>query len=179
MMRIATYKDIIHAQTLCDWYEESAKARGIGIAKREKSYIEKKMIDGNSIIAFNETTGDLIGFCYIETFDDQTFVVNSGLIIRPDARKEGLGKKMKMKVFKLSRTKYPKAKIFGITTSLAVMRINTEIGYHPVTFSELTSSEDFWKGCKSCKNYSILQENNRKMCLCTAMVYDKLNDEYS
>lgn len=178
MIRIATSKDIIYAKTLCNWYEESAKERGIGIAKREKNYIEKKIINGDSVIAFDQKTNKIIGFCYIETFDDQNFVVNSGLIICSNFRKRGLGKKIKMKVFKLSRTKYPKAKIFGITTSLAVMRINTEIGYHPVTFSELTSSEDFWKGCRSCKNYSILQENNRKMCLCTAMVYDKLNDKY-
>lgn len=177
-IRIANSNDVIHAQMLCDWYEESAKTRGIGIAKREKSYIEKKMINGDAVIAFDEQTNELSGFCYIETFDDHAFVVNSGLIIRPDLRKAGLGKKIKMEVFKLSRTKYPTAKIFGITTSFPVMKINTEIGYHPVTFSELTSSDDFWKGCKSCKNYHILQENNRKMCLCTAMVYDKLDDEY-
>lgn len=176
MIKIATFEDIVYAQILCNWYEESAKERGIGIAKREKNYIEQKMINGDSVIAFNKLDNKLLGFCYIETFDDQSFVVNSGLIIRPEARKTGLGKKIKMKIFKLSRSKYPKAKIFGITTSLAVMRINTQIGYHPVTFSELTSSEDFWKGCKSCKNYSILQANNKKMCLCTAMVYDKLND---
>lgn len=176
MIKVATSEDIVYSQLLCDWYAESAKARGIGIAKREKNYIEKKMIDGDSVIACNKLDNKLLGFCYIETFDDQTFVVNSGLIIRPDVRNLGLGKKIKMKIFQLSRNKYPKAKIFGITTSLAVMRINTQIGYHPVTFSELTSSEDFWKGCKSCKNYSILQENNKKNCLCTAMVYDKLNN---
>lgn len=177
MIKIATSEDIVYAQTLCDWYKESAKARGIGIAKRERKYIEKKMIDGDAVIAFNKLDNRLLGFCYIETFDDKNFVVNSGLIIHPNARNLGLGKKIKMKIFQLSRKKYPQAKIFGITTSLAVMRINTQIGYHPVTFSELTSSEDFWKGCKSCKNYSILQENNKKVCLCTAMVYDKFNDE--
>ena len=176
MIRTANKKDVIYAQTLCNWYAESAKTRGIGIAKREKKYIKSKMINGDSIIAFEKSTNKLIGFCYIETFDDQTFVVNSGLIIRKDSRNLGLGKKIKMEVFKLSRKKYPKAKIFGITTSLAVMRINTKIGYHPVTFSELTSSDDFWKGCKSCKNYHILEENFRKMCLCTAMVYDKICD---
>lgn len=178
MIRTANKKDVIYAKTLCDWYEESAKSRGIGIAKREEDYIKNKMINGDSIIAFEKNNKEIIGFCYIETFDDHNFVVNSGLIIRSDARKLGLGKKIKKEVFKLSRNKYPRAKIFGITTSLAVMRINTEIGYHPVTFSELTSSDDFWKGCKSCKNYHILEENKRKMCLCTAMVYDKLDNNF-
>ena len=64
------------------------------------------------------------------------------------------------------------AKIFGITTSLAVMRINSELGYKPVTFSELTSDESFWKGCQSCPNYDILTRNKRNNCLCTGMLYD-------
>jgi hypothetical protein len=106
-------------------------------------------------------------------------VVNSGLIVNTALRKEGLGRAIKHEVFKLSRTKYPAAKIFGITTSLAVMKINTELGYKPVTFTELTRSDDFWKGCSSCKNYPILMENDRKMCLCTGMVYDTLNDQFS
>jgi hypothetical protein len=55
------------------------------------------------------------------------------------------------------------------------MKINSDLGYEPVTFSELTTSEDFWKGCKSCKNFGILMENERKMCLCTGMLFDKLD----
>ncbi|WP_460499826.1 GNAT family N-acetyltransferase [Hymenobacter agri] len=130
----------------------------------------KKMASGDGIIAFVDD--ELAGFCYIETFDDKTFVVNSGLIVNSEIRKGGVGRAIKQAVFELSRTKYPQAKIFGITTSLAVMKINTDLGYEPVTFSELTTSEDFWKGCKSCKNYGILMENERKMCLCTGMLYD-------
>ena len=128
------------------------------------------MASGDGIIAFVDD--QLAGFCYIETFDDKTFVVNSGLIVNAEIRKGGVGKAIKQAVFDLSRSKYPQAKIFGITTSLAVMKINTDLGYEPVTFSELTTSEDFWKGCKSCKNYSILMENERKLCLCTGMLYD-------
>ncbi|MCB9201948.1 MAG: GNAT family N-acetyltransferase [Flavobacteriales bacterium] len=179
LIRVADSSDKVYAEVLCSWYEESAKQRGIGIAKRKPEYIEKKMTEGDAVVAFDDD-GEFVGFCYIETFDNKSFVVNSGLIIKPELRKAGLGKKIKMEVFRLSRTKYPRAKIFGITTSFPVMKINTEIGYHPVTFSELTTSDEFWNGCKSCKNYHILMENERKMCLCTAMVYDKIDsDKYS
>ena len=172
-IRVATAADAHYADTLCQWYIESAKQRGTGIAKREPAYVAQKMAAGDGIIAFVD--GELAGFCYIETFDDKTFVVNSGLIVNANIRKGGVGRAIKRGVFRLSRTKYPQAKIFGITTSLAVMKINTDLGYEPVTFSELTTSEDFWKGCKSCKNYGILTENERKMCLCTGMLFDNLS----
>ncbi|WP_205012944.1 GNAT family N-acetyltransferase [Hymenobacter nivis] len=169
-IRVATAEDAIYADTLCQWYIASAQQRGTGIAKREPAYVAQKMASGDGILAFVD--GELAGFCYIETFDDKSFVVNSGLVVNVELRKHGVGRAIKQAVFNLSRTKYPQAKIFGITTSLAVMKINTDLGYEPVTFSELTQSEDFWKGCKSCKNYGILMENERKMCLCTGMLYD-------
>ena len=169
-IRVATAADAQYADLLCQWYVESAKTRGTGIAKREPAYVAQKMASGDSIIAFVDDR--LAGFCYIETFEDKNFVVNSGLVVNAEIRKSGVGRAIKQAVFDLSRTKYPQAKIFGITTSLAVMKINTDLGYEPVTFSELTQSEDFWKGCKSCKNFGILMENERKMCLCTGMLFD-------
>jgi N-acetylglutamate synthase-like GNAT family acetyltransferase len=169
-IRVATAADAQYADQLCQWYIASAKQRGTGIAKREPAYVAQKMASGDSVIAFVDD--QVAGFCYIETFDDKTFVVNSGLVVNAQIRKHGVGRAIKQAVFELSRSKYPNAKIFGITTSLAVMKINTELGYKPVTFSELTASEDFWKGCKSCKNYGILVENERKMCLCTGMLFD-------
>ena len=176
-LRVANAADAQYVETLCQWYAESAKTRGVGIAKRDPNYLIKKMEKGDSIIAFIDD--QLAGFCYIETFEDAKFVVNSGLIVNTELRKEGLGRAIKHRVFELSRTKYPAAKIFGITTSAAVMKINNELGYRPVTFPELTQSDDFWKGCSSCKNYGILMENQRKMCLCTGMVYDNLDDSFT
>ena len=52
------------------------------------------------------------------------------------------------------------------------MKLNSRMGYVPVTFSELTEDEEFWRGCQGCCNYDILQRNNRRMCLCTGMLYD-------
>ena len=79
---------------------------------------------------------------------------------------------IKHKIFNLSKTQYPESKIFGLTTGLAVMKINSELGYEPVTYSELTQDEAFWSGCKSCVNFDILMSKERKNCMCTAMLYD-------
>lgn len=161
-----------YAQIICDTIEESARVRGTGIARRTPEYILTKMHNGNAIIALE---GDeFAGFCYIEVWGHEKFVANSGLIVHPDFRNRGLAKDIKKAVFDLSRKKYPDAKIFGITTGLAVMKINYELGYQPVTFSELTDDESFWKGCQTCKNYDILTRTERKMCLCTGMLYDPL-----
>lgn len=177
-VRTANAKDVQFSHLLCEWYEESAKQRKTGIAKRDPLYIEKKMKEENAVIAFDEK-GELAGFSYIETYEDEKFVVNSGLIVRPNMRTSGLGREIKHAIFRLSRTKFPNSKIFSITTSLAVMKMNYNLGYKPVTFSELTQSDQFWKGCQGCKNYDILMENERKMCLCTGLVYDNLSDQFS
>lgn len=160
----------VFAAQICDTIAESAKVRGTGIARRTPEYILGKMTNGNAIIALE---GDrFAGFCYIEVWDHEKFVANSGLIVHPDFRNQGLAKRIKEAVFKLSQKKYPDAKIFGITTGLAVMKINYELGYQPVTFSELTTDESFWEGCKTCTNYDILTRTKRNMCLCTGMLYD-------
>lgn len=159
------------AQIICDEMASSAKARGTGIAKRSPEYIQQKMREGKAVIAFNQD-GIWAGFCYIETWSHGGYVANSGLIVAPPFRKGGLAKAIKKKIFELSRTTYPEAKIFGLTTGLAVMKINSELGYEPVTYSELTQDEAFWAGCKSCVNYEILMSKERKNCLCTAMLYD-------
>jgi hypothetical protein len=160
-----------YAEIICQEMEESAKARGTGIAKRSPEYIMQKMQEGKAVIALS-SEGEWAGFCYIESWSHGKYVANSGLIVSPAFRKGGVAKEIKKKVFELSRAKYPQAKIFGLTTGLAVMKINSDLGYEPVTYSELTDDEEFWKGCRSCVNFDILQMKERKNCLCTAMLYD-------
>lgn len=171
IVQVADKSHLQYAQTICNEMEASAKARGTGIAKRSPEYIEEKMLEGKAIIALTKEN-TWAGFCYIETWSHGKYVANSGLIVSPDFRKSGLAKDIKKKVFELSRKKYPEAKIFGLTTGLAVMKINSDLGYEPVTYSELTQDEDFWKGCRSCVNFDILTSKDRKNCLCTAMLYD-------
>ncbi len=169
-IQYATSDHTGYAEAICELIETAAKQRGTGIAKREPEYIKTKMHNGNAVIALD---GDkLAGFCYIEIWGDKQYVANSGLIVHWDYRGAGLARDIKAKAFELSRKKYPDAKLFGITTSLPVMKINSDLGYRPVTFSELTQDETFWNGCQSCPNYDILTRNNRKNCLCTGMLYD-------
>jgi hypothetical protein len=171
VIEVATDKHLKFAQAIVDEMAESAKVRGTGIAKRTPDYVALKIKEGKAVIATHKD-GTWAGFCYIETWETGTFVANSGLIVSPLFRKSGLARGIKQKVFELSRKKYPEAKIFGLTTGLAVMKINSELGYIPVTYSELTSDDKFWKGCESCVNFEILTNKERKNCLCTAMLYD-------
>jgi hypothetical protein len=175
VIRVATAADAIWAQTICDEMEASAKSRGTGIAKRSPEYIKLKMLEGKAVVALSKD-GEWAGFCYIETWGHGEYVANSGLIVSPQFRKGGLAKRIKQEVFALSRRKYPNSKIFGLTTGLAVMKINSDLGYRPVTYSELTNDEEFWKGCRSCVNFEILTLKERKNCLCTAMLYDPAQD---
>lgn len=171
IVRVATANDQGYAETITTEMEESAKARGTGIAKRSPEYIRQKMDEGKAVIA-TLADGTWVGFCYIEAWEHDQYVANSGLIVSPAFRKSGVAKQIKQRIFELSRKKYPNAKIFGLTTGLAVMKINSDLGYEPVTYSELTTDEEFWKGCRSCVNYEILMSKERKNCMCTAMLYD-------
>lgn len=175
IIKVAESNDIKYAVAITNEMENSAKARGTGIAKRSPDYITKKILEGKAVIAVT-ADGTWVGFCYIEAWGHDQFVANSGLIVSPAFRKSGVAKQIKKRIFDLSREKYPDAKIFGLTTGLAVMKINSELGYEPVTYSELTDDEDFWAGCKSCVNYDILMSKERKNCMCTAMLYEPKED---
>lgn len=177
-LEVSSEKHLVYVEEIRNEMEDSAKKRGTGIAKRSSEYLGKKISEGNSIIAIDEN-GTWAGFCYIETWTNGEYVANSGLIVSPQFRNVGLATKIKERIFELSREKYPNAKIFGLTTGLAVMKINSNLGYKPVIYSELTQDEQFWNGCKNCVNYDILMMKERKNCLCTAMLFvpENLNKE--
>jgi GNAT superfamily N-acetyltransferase len=168
---IAQEEHYKYAKEICDTIESSALLRGTGIAKRTPEYIKKKIHNRDAVIAL-DNKGIFAGFCYIESWQHGKFVAHSGLIVHPDFRNHGLAKKIKSFVFDYSLKKFPDAKVFGITTGLAVMKINSDLGYKPVPFSQLTTDPTFWKGCQTCTNYEILKSKDYKMCLCTGMLYD-------
>lgn len=169
-LEVSSEKHLVYVEEIRNEMEDSAKKRGTGIAKRSSEYLGKKISEGNSIIAIDED-GTWAGFCYIETWTNGEYVANSGLIVSPQFRNAGLATLIKERIFELSKEKYPNAKIFGLTTGLAVMKINSSLGYKPVIYSELTQDEQFWNGCKNCVNYEILMMKERKNCLCTAMLF--------
>lgn len=170
LVREATEEDIKYAQHICDLIYESALQRGTGIARRSPDYIAEKMKGGKAVVALDNDR--LVGFSYIESWGHGDFVATSGLIVDPEYRHQGLAERIKHSTFNLARHKFPQAKLFSITTSLPVMKLNTRLGYVPVTFSELTDDEEFWAGCKGCINYDILQRNNNVRCICTGMLFD-------
>lgn len=159
-----------YVDTILETISEAAKVRGTGIAKRTHEYVANKMCEAKAVIALD---GDkFAGFSYIETWQDKKYVTTSGLIVHPDYRGRGLAKRIKDMTFTLARTRWPHAKIFSLTSGAAVMAMNTQLGYKPVTFADLTQDEAFWKGCEGCVNVDILHRTNRKYCICTGMLYD-------
>ena len=160
-----------YADEICDEILLSARERGTGIARRTPEYIIDKMKAGKAIIAISED-GRFAGFSYIETWGGKTYVANSGLIVAHAFRGIGLAMRIKTRIFQLSRKLFPEAKIFSITTGAAVMKMNYELGFRPVTFAALTDDPEFWKGCQGCRNFGILESNGYRMCLCTGLLYD-------
>ena len=169
-IQVAGEEHVQYVDEILDTIARAAKVRGTGIAKRSPEYVKQKMIEHRAVVALYH--GNFAGFSYIESWSNKMFVANSGLIVSDAFRGIGLAKRIKKRIFELSRERFPHAKIFSLTTGAAVMKMNNELGYRPVTFSQLTDDEAFWKGCESCVNFDILQRNGRSMCLCTGMLYD-------
>uniref|UniRef100_A0AB33J0V6 GNAT family N-acetyltransferase n=1 Tax=Prevotella sp. GTC17254 TaxID=3236794 RepID=A0AB33J0V6_9BACT len=160
----------VYVDIILKTIEDAAKVRGTGIAKRTHEYLATKMKEAKAVIALD---GDrFAGFSYIETWGNKHYVTTSGLIVHPDYRGMGLAKRIKDMTFTLARKRWPQAKIFSLTSGSAVMKMNTQLGYHPVTFSDLTDDESFWRGCEGCVNKDVLHRTGRKYCICTAMLFD-------
>jgi GNAT superfamily N-acetyltransferase len=175
IIRAAVPADVVFADQIIREMESSAIARGSGISKRSAASVIEKIDNGKAVVAVT-VDGEWAGFSYFEPWENGKFVSNSGLIVSPKYRNLGIASQIKTQIFELSRSKYPKAKIFSITSGLAIMKLNTRLGFEPVTYSEVVQEAGFWEGCKSCVNYDVLQSKNRCNCLCTAMLFDpKIN----
>ncbi len=161
-----------YVDTILDTIAEAAKVRGTGIARRTHDYLTTKMKEAKAVIALRKSDKRFAGFSYIETWGNKQYVTTSGLIVHPDFRGLGLAKRIKDMTFTLARTRWPRAKIFSLTSGAAVMKMNTELGYKPVTFAELTDDEAFWRGCEGCCNVDVLHRTDRKYCICTGMLFD-------
>ena len=163
----------VYVDLILETIANAAKVRGTGIAKRSHAYVTQKMKEGKAIIALD---GDeFVGFMYIESWGNKQYVATSGLIVVDKYRNQGIAKRIKHAAFQLARLRWPKAKFFSLTSGSAIMKMNTELGYVPVSFADLTDDEAFWRGCKGCVNYDILERTQRKYCICTAMLFDPAN----
>lgn len=167
---VAEPRHVIFAEAVSNLIEQAAKEPHTGLALRSPQYLSEKISRGRAVIAL-DNYGRLAGFCYLETWQHEKYVAHSGLIVAPQHRNSGLAFEIKHRIFVLSKQLFPEAKIFGLTTSKAVMHINSELGYKPTSFRELTTDQEFWAGCKSCPYFDILERTERRNCLCTAMLY--------
>lgn len=168
MVADATHEKYV--DTILETIAASAQVRGTGIARRSHEYVATKMKEGKAVIAL---CGDkFAGFSYIESWGNKHYVTTSGLIVNPDYRGRGVAKRIKDLTFTLARVRWPKAKIFSLTSGSAVMKMNTQLGYLPVTFADLTDDDAFWRGCEGCKNVDVLHRTERHFCICTAMLFD-------
>lgn len=173
---VASAEHVGYVDEILDTINRAAKVRGTGIAKRSPEYVKQKMLERKAVIALYE--GEFAGFSYIECWSNKEFVANSGLIVADKFRGLGLATRIKRRIFQLSREMFPQAKIFSLTTGAAVMKMNFELGYRPVTFDQLTTDPAFWRGCESCVNFDILQRNGGHKCLCTGLLYDPAETQY-
>lgn len=148
---------------------EASKVKGNSIVMRDPDYLAQKMKEGKAVIALNE--GGFAGFCYIECWQEEKFVANSGLIVKPEYRGQGLATRIKKLIFEISRKLFPEACIFSITKSQAVIKMNTGLGFERVTYDQLTNDPKFWKGCDTCPNYHVLLANEGKTCHCIGLLY--------
>ncbi len=149
-----------YVDLVLDTIREAAKKRGTGIAERTHEYVATKMKEGKAVLALDPSKqselGDtFVGFSYIETWGNKSYVT-----------------RIKDHTFTLARVRWPHAKIFSLTSGDAVMKMNTALGYVPVSFNQLTDDDAFWRGCRGCINHPILEMKNRKFCICTGMLYD-------
>lgn len=167
---VADESHVKYVDTILQTIADAAKVRGTGIAKRSPEYVATKMREAKAVIALEGER--FAGFSYIETWGNKHYVTTSGLIVHPDYRGLGLAKRIKNLTFTLARVRWPHAKIFSLTSGSAVMTMNTQLGYHPVTFNDLTDDEAFWRGCQGCINHDVLERTGRKFCICTAMLFD-------
>lgn len=177
VITLATSQHYHYASDICNLIQESSKVRGTGIAGRTPQQVLQKMQENKGIIAL--ANGQLAGFCYFEVWENNQFVSNSALIIHPQFRRKNLARLIKEFAFKTARERYPDAILFGLTTSLPVMKINSELGLKPTVFSQLPQDQNFWEGCKSCVNFDILSRTQKQHCLCVGMLFDPKKEQHS
>jgi ribosomal protein S18 acetylase RimI-like enzyme len=148
-----------------------AARSGAAISVRPIEMLATKVRAGEAVIALTES-GEPVGFVFLSAWEDGRFVSHSGMVVAPGCRGNRVARKLKEKVFELSRRKYPQARIFSLTTSEAVLALNRALGFRVVRYEEVTRSGDFWAGCETCPFHAILLRNRRRSCRCTASVCD-------
>ena len=168
-VEVASEEHIPYIKDILAAIYEASQDKNNSIVMRDPDYLAAKMKEGKAVIALCD--GDFAGFCYIECWEEERYVANSGLIVKPEYRGQHLASRIKKKIFEVSREMFPNACIFSITKSQAVKKMNTALGFKQAPYEELTSDPKFWKGCDTCPYFPELLANNYKSCQCTGLLF--------
>ncbi len=137
------------------------------IATRTTEWLAKKVRARRAAVALD---GDeLVGFGYWSSWQEDTFVSHSGLVVRADYRGAGLGGDLKRVLFDSSRRQLPDARLISLTTSPQVRKLNLALGFEIVPLDQLTQDPAFWEGCKTCRNYEDVVARGEQCC-CEGML---------
>ena len=179
IVRLATPNDIEFINDISKEMAFSATQRGTGIALRTPEYLMGKINKDLAMIAIHPENGQWIGFCYLEFWQNEKYVANSGLIISPKYRGQGYTRDIKTAIFSYCKEKFPAATLFSLTSNAIVMKLNREFGYKEVPFSEIVNDVSFISGCDSWVDYVGLMTHIALSSKYIAMVHlpvDKLKE---
>ena len=167
-VRVAGPGDVVHAEAIAEAICREVEAGAIGMALRTPELLRAKMLAGDALIATRG--GHWAGFCYLSPWEGGRFVSTSALIVPQPFRGLGTARLLKHASLELARRRYPGARLFGITMSPSVAKINLELGLRQVPYSEITSDPGFWQGCETCPFHAELVANRGVTCRCRAFV---------
>jgi GNAT superfamily N-acetyltransferase len=137
------------------------------IAERTPDWLRAKIEHGRAALALR--AGELVGFGYWSSWENDAFVSHSGLVVRRDLRGHGLGRRLKQVLFDSSRRALPRATLMSLTTSPQVKEMNLALGFRVVPLERLTKDPAFWEGCRTCRNYAAVQARGERCC-CEGMI---------
>lgn len=166
---VATEAHIIYIKDILAAIYEASQVPGNSIVMRDPDYLALKMREGKAVIALCDD-GSFAGFCYLECWQDEQFLANSGMIVKPEYRGQGLATRIKQEIVRVCHEMFPDAAIFGITKSEAIKKISLRLGFEEVPYTEITTDPKFWKGCDTCRHYDELLANGGRSCHCTALI---------
>ena len=83
------------------------------IAERSPAMLRHKIESGRAALALQRRGGteELVGFGYYSEWEGGRFVSHSGLVVRPELRGRGLGRRLKQALFQASRERFPDANV--------------------------------------------------------------------
>lgn len=175
-MTLATEEHYKYADQIAYAISESAAERGIDAPARTACYILDKMKKGLAVIATDLRNSEWMGFSYIEVWSHRRYIANSGLFVPVKFRGIGVSKEIKNKVFELSRTRFPYARMFSLSASPAVIQSNIDLGFKEIPHHEILEDPWFVTGCQSWVDYVDLMSRTDDVLQHLAMIYDPVEE---